>query len=395
MGWLSNLIEKLNPAQSDIVDTQGKDHYTSTSITKYIDAYNKIEVVNRGVNLTVDSAAGITIDVGDKLTFAGIVPKQRPQKIETLLNFRPNPYQSADQFKRSLYIDLIVEGNAFIYWDGAYLYNIPAVDMEVEADTDTFIRKYKYGKTEFDPEEIIHIMDNSASSIFRGKSRLASAMDSINALNKMVSYQTNFFKNNAIPGLVLKSPNVLSKKVKERIILEWMRDYNPSSGGRKPMLLDGDFELDNLGGGDFRELDFSGSINTHENKILKALGVPIVLLDGGNNANISPNNKLFYSNTVLPLVEKVSSAFERFFGYDLKPVTQDILALRPELRDEANYLSTLTNAGIMSQNEAREKIRLEKSDDESADQLVKPANVAGSASDSTVGGRPSGDSNNE
>ena len=94
------------------------------------------------------------------------------------------------------------------------------------------------------------------------------------------------------------------------------------------------------------------------------------------------------TNTVLPLIGKLLSGFEIHFGYDLKPNTHDVFALKPELRDTANYLSTLANAGIMTRNEARELIRLPKATDEHADQLILPANVAGSAQDAGQGGRP-------
>ena len=46
----------------------------------------------------------------------------------------------------------------------------------------------------------------------------------------------------------------------------------------------------------------------------------------------------------------------------------------------------------MTRNEAREKLRLEKySDAEIGDALILPANIAGSALDSNVGGKPAED----
>ena len=45
------------------------------------------------------------------------------------------------------------------------------------------------------------------------------------------------------------------------------------------------------------------------------MGVPPILLDGGNNANIRPNHRLYYLETVLPIVRKMAYAFERYFGF--------------------------------------------------------------------------------
>jgi len=140
----------------------------------------------------------------------------------------------------------------------------------------------------------------------------------------------------------------------------------------------------------FKELDFEASIRAKDHDILTALGVPPILLAGGNNANIAPNLRLFYLETVLPLVRLVNSGFERFFGYDLEPETSKVSALQPDMRDEAAYISTLVNGGILTPNEARAALRYPSLAD--GDAIRIPANIAGSAADPAQGGRPQGGS---
>lgn len=388
MNLFTKLVNKLNPAQSEIVDDTGDTHQTSSNLYSNQKAYSTIEIVNRGVNLIVDSSADIRLDVGEILDFFSSPNRVRKKKLDQLLNFRPNPYYSADVFKRNIYIDLILEGDAFIYFDGAYLYNIPAMSMDIIADKKTYIKEYVYGDTHFKPNEIIHIKENSGSKIFTGESRLDSAKKSLNTLQSMTDYQKNFFDNSAIPGMVITTPNPLSPRIKTRLLSEWISRYNPKRGGRRPMILDGEMKLESLSKYNFNELDFNGSIERYETTVLKALGIPPILLNSGNNANITPNLKMFYINTVMPLVNKTVQSIELYFGYDIKPVTQEVLALRPELRDLANYLSTLTNAGIMKRNEAREEIRLESVPGKVGDELILPANIAGSAADASQGGAP-------
>lgn len=398
MRFLDNLLEKLNPAQPEILRDEGIVHDT-TSLYTIRKAYYDLDVVNRGVNLTVDSAATIDFDVKSKLRDVGVVAPNREtrmtkERLTKLLNFKPNPYQNADVFKRELYLDMLLEGNIFIYFDGMHLFHLPAQRVEIIGDKVTYIKGFKYNEVSFKVEEIIFVKENSAQSIYRGDSRLTSALPAINTLKSMVDFQQNFFKNNAVPGLVLRTPNTLSRKVKDRIISEWMQRYNPKVGGKKPAVLDGDFSIENLGHTDFRELDFKDSIETQERKILKAIGVPPLLLDSGNNANISPNQKMFYTNTILPIVDRLVAAFEFFFGYDVKPVTQDVLALRPELKEEADYFTGLVNGGILTPNEARIALRYEEDDDEASNDLRIPANIAGSAANPSEGGRPEDDNDN-
>lgn len=389
------LYEKLNPAQSEIVLDQGEHHDSnqSAALTNHR-AYEEIEVVTRGVNLIVDSASEIFLDITERLKGETITNPLRPTKLGTLLNFTANPFISAEVMRRNVFMDLVLEGNAFLYFDGAYLYNLPAVHMEIIADEKTFIKEYKYNKQSFSPDTIIHIRENSASSIYRGTSRLNSAKSSIKTLYELSKFQSNFFENSCIIGVVLKSKNILSKKIKDRILAEWRVRFRPRSGGKSPLILDGDFDIETLDK-TIKDIDFSDTVKSNEHKILKALGVPIVLLDGGNNANISPNLRLFYITTVMPLVLKYTTALEQFFGYDMKPAVEDILALRPDLKELQGYLTGLTNAGIITRNEARAEIRYEARKEDFADQLIIPANVAGSNINPSEGGRPPNDEEEE
>jgi len=386
MGIFKDFVQKLNPAQPIIAAAQGEQG-SLTSTLPYERAFERLEVVNRGVNMIVDAASQIGIDVGDKETFPGIATI-RHKKLINLLNRQPNPYQNADAFRRNLFLDMLMDGNCFIYYDGAHLYHLPAENVRVIPDKKTFIKGYEYSDIKYKPEEIIHIRDNSTKSIYRGTPRLLSAKSSINLLYDMRDFQGNFFKNGAVPGLILKSPNTLSVKVKERLINSWSQKYNPKSGGRRPLVLDGGLEIDSISNVDFKQLDFEDSVSNLEDTILGVLGVPPILLKGGNNANIRPNHRLMYQETVLPLVRKLISGLERYFGYDLAAALEELSPLQPELDDKARYYSTLVNGGVITPNEARVALRLETI--EGHDDLRIPANIAGSAGNPSEGGRPRG-----
>ena len=390
MNWLNNIAQKLNPAQGSIVGDQGENVPTDYPAHKRAaDAYDDIEVVNRAINLIADLSAELQFEIGGRVH--GLATETiRAKKLETLINHAPNPYQSADTFKRACFVDFLIDGNIFIYYDGASLYHLPAKSVEIVADKKEFVKEYKYDRVSFKSTEIIHIRDNSADSIFRGTSRLESAYGSIDRLSKMLRFQTNFFKNGAVPGLILKSPNVLSNKMKQRLLDSWSQKYNPEHGGRRPVVLDGDLDIKPMVDSTFKDLDFENAVKEHEVRILKAIGVPPILLDGGNNANIKPNMRLLYQTSIIPLINKFSSAMRKHFGYNISPITETVSALLPEVRDQAAYLSTLVNSGIMTPNEARLQLRLEAL--EGGDDRQIPANIAGSAANPSEGGKPAGSS---
>jgi len=396
MAWYDRLLgrkpevddEKLNPAQYVISREEGMTIDSREIITNYRNAYETLEIVNRAVNMIVDDVAEIPFQVGEQIQgINNIIKNIRKSRVDILLNREPNPFQDVSAFKRNLIIDLLIDGNIFIYFDGAHLYHLPADKMTIYSDTDTYVEKYSFDNSiDYSPKEIIHIKENSFNSIYRGVPRLKPAYRTMQLLGSMRNFQDNFFKNGAIPGLVLKSPNTLSEKIKERMLQAWVARYNPQSGGRRPLFLDGGLEVDNLTNVSFKELDFQEGIKSNEKIILEAMGIPPILMDGGNNANIRPNHRLYYLETVLPIVRKMGYAIERYFGFKIIEDVTGIPALQPELRDQAAYYATLVNTGIISPNEAR--VALGKEPVPGFDEPRVPANIAGSAANPEEGGRP-------
>jgi len=400
MAWYDRLIgrtatvtqledeEKNNPSQYLIARDEGFDIGSREVVTNYRDAYEQLEVVNRAVNMIVDDVADIPFDVGEPIKgMESVIKNIRKTRVELLLNRQPNPFQDVNSFWRNLIIDLLIDGNIFVYFDGAHLYHLPAEHVTIETDEKQYIAKFTYDHSiDYSPKEIIHVKENSFNSIYRGVPRLKPAWRTMQLLGSMRRFQDNFFKNGAVPGLVLKSPNTLSEKIKERMLQAWVARYNPQSGGRRPLFLDGGLEVENLTEINFKDLDFQEGIKSNEKIILEAMGIPPILLDGGNNANIRPNHRLYYLETILPIVRKIGYAFERFFGFKLDEDVSGVPALQPELRDQAAYYASLVNTGILTPNEAREALRFEKID--GFDTPRVPANIAGSAANPEEGGRP-------
>src|SRR6056300_1591368 len=392
MAWYNKIFggnkedyeEKLNPAQPYY------DHKVEPSrepTFNYERAYEEIEIVNRAVNMIVDDAAEIPTRVGDPHKGLSVAKNIKRSRVDLLLNKEPNPFQDVNTFRRNVIIDTILDGNIFLYFDGVHLYHLPAADMIIHASDTTYIEKYTYKeRINYKPSEIIHVKENSFYSIYRGVPRLSPALRTIQLMMRMRNFQDNFFKNGAVPGLVLKSPNTLSEKIKERMLLSWQARYKPDAGGRRPLILDGGIEIDKISNVNFRELDFQQAISENEKIILKALGVPPILLDSGNNANIRPNMRMYYLETILPIVKKLNIAYERFFGCCISEDITDIPALQPELRDQAAFYTSLVNAGIITPNEARVAMNFEEMD--GCETIRVPANIAGSAVEPSLGGRP-------
>ena len=396
--WREWLSEKLNPAQPSIASLEP--YASPETIVDFEQAYREIEIIHRAVEMVIAAC----VDTPLKVT--GQTPAK---KVNKLLNIRPNPFEDRVRFFRRALLDFHLDGNAFFYYDGNDLYLLPANDVEVVPDPHTFVNHYNYlvsnqqssdffgynkqtRKSEairFEPHEIIHITSENTTSIFRGTSKLKPLLRLIELYYYMINFQRQFFKNNAIPGFVLTTDNILSKRVKERLLEGWRNSYTTIfDNARHPAILDGGLKIDQFSQVKFQELDFENSIERIQQDMAKALGVPYVLLKSGNNANIDANQKLFYQHTVMPILNQFCSAFMLFFnnGVQIKPDKLTIPALRPDERTQSIYYSTLVNTGIITPNEARVGLGFPSIDGENS--IRVPQNITGSATDATQGGRP-------
>jgi HK97 family phage portal protein len=404
-GWRQWLSEKLNPAQPSIASLEP--YASPETIVDFEQAYREIEVIHRSVEMIINACADIPLIV------EGGSPSK---KLNKLLNIRPNPFEDRTRLFRRAFLDFQLDGNAFFYYDGESIYLLPANDVEVVPDAKTFVSHYNYlvsnqqssdffgyakqtRKSEairFEAHEIIHIMAENDQSIFRGTSRLKPTIRLMELYYYMINFQRQFFKNNALPGFVLTTDNILSKRVKERLLEAWRSTYTTIfDGARNPAILDGGLKIDRFSTINFDQLDFEDSIERIQQDMSKALGVPYVLLKSGNNANIDANQKLFYMHTVLPILNQFCSAFAHFFNNSVtvRPDHLSVPALQPDNRTQATYYSTLVNTGILTPNEAREGLRLAKLED--LDKIRVPQNITGSATDATQGGRPVDSSTDE
>jgi HK97 family phage portal protein len=399
MGIFEKIYTKLNPAQPQIKNEEPGGGRTTKDPYTLSQAYREIAVVNRIVNLWVDAAAEVTYDVKDRLGFTAYATNVQQSKLRSLLNHRPNPFMDISTFKRLLFLDFIMEGSAFIYWDGSALYHIPAANVEVVLDKKKYINHFKYGKTEFKPNEIIYIKDNAyygQSVTASGFGRLSSCLDDIKRLKKLAEFKEKFYDNGAVIGLVIETDQLLSKKHKQRYEEETAIRYNPRTGKTNVLVLDAGFKAKPITTNGFKDLGTTEDQKNLTKNVCTAMGVPEILLDSGNNANLRPNIDLLYSMSIIPNIKKFESAIEFFFGLDIKPMTDEIMALSPDRKALAEYVTSIVNNGIATGDEGRAILRMEPIGSDEMTKIRIPQNISGSATgvSGQEGGKPAAEGDN-
>ena len=147
MRLLDFIREKLNPAQPQIEMEEG-DRDSSPKYVSFVKAFDEIESVNRGTSILVNGGASFGFSVAEKVSgIVPVIPGIRKSKVYNLLNYQPNLYQDVIKFRSNIYTDLVLEGNAFIYYDGAWLYHLPAANVTIVPDPKAYIKEYIYSST--------------------------------------------------------------------------------------------------------------------------------------------------------------------------------------------------------------------------------------------------------
>lgn len=397
---LFGATEKRNRGQKLISTVQSSSTSTLQKPVTASEAYRNVPMLNRAANMVIDSAAECSYDIGDNIKdMVCFGQGVRKPTLDRMLNKKPNPFMDIDTFRRLIVTDLLFLGTAFVHYDpdGGALYHLPACMMKVVADSDTIVSHYEFGSSriKYNADEIIFIKDNAfvngLTSQISGQSRIQATIDSIMKRDAMLRFKDTFLKNGTVIGLILETDDILNKKTRERTQEEIQLDYNPNTGKSSVLILDGGLKAKPYSQiSSFKDLDFKEDIARQEKDICIALGVPQVLIDGGNNANIRPNVELFYYMTIVPMLRKFASAAQFYFGFPIEPETKHVRALTPDRDSEGKYLSSLVNNGIMTGNEVRAELGLEPIDDPVMETVRIPANISGSATgvSGQEGGRP-------
>jgi phage portal protein BeeE len=131
--------EKLNPSQYVIARNEGFNIESRENVLSYRNAYEQLEVVHRAVNMIVDACSDIPFLVQDQIPGSSPVYRNiRRTRVDLLLNKEPNPFQDISTFRRNLLIDLLIDGNIFVYFDGQHMYHLPAEKIDIETDETTY-----------------------------------------------------------------------------------------------------------------------------------------------------------------------------------------------------------------------------------------------------------------
>ena len=287
------------------------------------------------------------------------------------LNF-PNPFMSGFDLREAIGAGLELTGNAYLeeVYDKkgelSELYPLQPQKMEIVPDVQTLVNSYIYKAirdVKFTADEITHIKYFNPKSDFYGQAAMTPAEYTVSTNNFAREWNRNFFKNSALPIGVLESENTINPSIIKRLKTQWKSAHKGVAKAHDIAILEGGLKWRDIS---FKpkDMDFKNLTTNDRDEIFAAFGVyaPLFgMVENVNNSTLIELKKLFWENTMLPMMEKIEAALNinliwpvddsLYLAFD----KDSIEALKGSQETRARIAAMLVDRGVYTINEARQK----------------------------------------
>ena len=314
----------------------------------------------------------------------------REHPLYDVLHRRPNPWQTSYQFRQTLMMHVALCGNHYSFINrvrGRVVELIPFTPgtMSVKRAADyslSYVSRDAKGQEQvFPAESIWHVRGMSWNS-WQGLETLSLAREALGLSMALESFQSDFHAKGARPVGVLSVDGKLTDEQYQKL-RKWLESEHGKNDPTQPMILDNAAKWfqQTMSGVDAQTLE---SRKHQIEEVCRAFGVmPIMIGFSDKTATYASAEQMFLAHvvhTLSPWYEMLEQDIDvrlltdedRRQGVYAKFVAQGLM--RGAIKDTAEYLTKLTSGGIMTRNEAREKIELDALD--GLDEPLTPANTA-------------------
>lgn len=346
----------------------GANNYTASKAMLLSTVYRCVEVIS-------DSVAQLPLEPY-RIDSEGYKVKFTSHPSYRLLNCEPNQRMSRFTFIKTLVVSTLLNGNGYAYIERDSEGNATALHY-IPSDLVTVIRpKTLNDNTAYSITGIgnviescnmIHILNFTYDGI-EGISTLQHARNSLGLSADSEAHASGFFKGGANLAGILTVQSTLTSKQKNDLKSSWQSAFSPSTGQPNGVaVLEGNmqFEPITVNPADSQLLE-TRQFNVID--ICRFFGVsPVKAFDLSKSSysTVEATNLSFLTDTLSPLLEKIELEFERKLYKPSEKENIDVRfdtarLLRADKQSLANYYNTLFNIGVVSSNDIRKELDMQK-----------------------------------
>jgi len=237
----------------------------------------------------------------------------------------------------------------------------------------------------FAPEEVVYVKQVNLREYLHGMSAGVPLAEIIDLNNSAITWNKNIAQAGGMPQVIAKAPGI-TREESQQLKDDWQMSSGGANNSHRLKVISENLDLQKLTDKP-NEAEWSKAIEMTSRMILMALGVPSELMNDAANKtynNQKEARKALYMEACIPLARKFYGAITQHLSHyfaDSPEICLDVDAIEAIQEDRALVIERLTKAvagGILTQNEAREELGYEQSDDPGASLLrIAPAGPAG------------------
>ena len=204
---------------------------------------------------------------------------------------------------------------------------------------------------------------------FYGESRVQGLRDEIALDNYVNQFNSAFFKNGAVIDLMFVPKRELSQ-TQHKMLLDAMKKDLQGVDRMFQMFINrfpGEITHPDV---KHKDIAFEGLLRLNREKIYAGFGLPPFrggVMEYANYANALAQDKDFWNNTIRPIINLIEMTFNQwlvrpFFADNLRLRFDmaEVPALKGDPKEQADIIQILVNTGVLTRDEARERLDLPK-----------------------------------
>ena len=322
------------------------------------------------------------------------IPYERKGKNPLLdLLYQPTEYFNENIFKQIIVSQFLIFGNIFILKDArdsqgrpTKLIPIPQPCVEPIFDAFGFPLAYQIntigGSFKVPKEDIIHIYEGNAESLFWGQSRALRAKADSDTINAAKMFNLAFFRNGASLGGTITFPEGvrITDEEARSLLAEFNDQHQGSAKAHRTAILQKGGKYESFKAS-HKEMEYGEGMKFHEQQILSIFGVPPAMVGKFEYApqfNTKEQEKIFYETDTIPLMRLIADALSEelvpdfykdesvYIWYDFSKVK----ALEPDWNTLADAALKLSQKWPL--NEVRDVLGLPFKDVQGGDEPPSP-----------------------
>lgn len=333
--------------------------------------------VYRAVTLISNDIGRLPVQVGAPGA-RGLEPV--PSAVADLLEGDANRYMGGFEFRRTLTLQVLRYGNAFAQvvrsGRGEVLELIPLLPSDVTMQVSSNVVTYRHAEIgELAADDVLHLRAPGGDGLW-GESPIRLAREALGLQKAMNKTAGALYRNAGVPKLAFIHPGALSAAAMQSISESYLTKHGGSENAGRPLVLGEGMRIERVNQ-TLEDQMFAASRDYSVQEVSRLFGVPTVYLSEHSRSTFATIVELTrsYWDTCLAHWCAVwgDEVRRKLLPPGLKVLWDTRDMLKGSFADQVGALRSAVEVGLLSQNEARERLGLLPV--EGGDDILRPANT--------------------